>query len=211
MKSATWFAWWFAGFGTLLGATLSRPFRVKAICGSEKNNMAKRGRKKKAGPRQPNGQLRRAKDYGTPELMEKRMRAVGGGDPVAAACMLTQLGPKGRKVITQDQENAGLRFAALHRKAVGMSLHAKGIAFDDDKRGHYGLDESDFQIERAQQHVAAWREARELVKGDSRQTLDACMNVACYERAPSSPARLLIGLDLLALHFGMTERRKEAA
>ena len=171
--------------------------------------MAKRGRKKKAGPRQPNGQLRRGVDRGTPELQAIRRAQVNGGDPIKADCMLKRL--EERKFLSLDQVNAGLRFAALHRKAVGLSLHAKGIAFDDDKRGHYGLDETDFQKERAQQHMAAWREARELVKRDSRQTLDAVMNCACYERTTEQVARLRIGLDMLAVHFGMTERRKEAA
>ena len=180
--------------------------------------MAKRGRKKKAGPRQPNGQLRRGKDYGTPELQAIRRLQVSGGDPTKAECMLTRLMERKDKItgepkplLNQDQVNAGLRFASLHRKAFGLSLHAKGIAFDDDKRGHYGLDETDFQIERAQQHMGAWREVRELVKADSRQTLDACMNVACYDRHTDQIKRLRIGLDMLAVHFGMTERRKEAA
>ena len=173
--------------------------------------MAKRGRKKKAGPRQPNGQLRRGKDYGTPELMEKRMRAVGGGDPVAAACMLTRLGPKGRKVITQDQENAGLRFASLYQRRVRVARFEKGLSFDGSRAGHDPGAESDEDVRQSEQIKAAYTAAKAVLQMHSRQTLDAATNCCCYERAPSSPARLLVGLDLLALHFGLTERRKEAA
>lgn len=146
------------------------------------------------------------------------MKAVNGGDPIKAECLLTRLNERKDKItgepkplLSQDQVNAGLRFASLHRKAVGLALHAKGVAFDDDTRGHYGLDESDFQKDRAQQHEAAWREARAVVKAHSRQTLDAVMNVACYERPTEQLERLKIGLNLLGLHFGLTAKRQEAA
>lgn len=111
-----------------------------------------------------------------------------------------------RGYLTRDQRLAGERFAALHRKAVGVALHAKGIAFNDETRGFYGLEETDLQRERAAQHLAAYRDARDVVRSHSRATLDATMNVCCYERPPQKVERLGIGLDLLARHFGLSER-----
>lgn len=111
-----------------------------------------------------------------------------------------------RGYLTRDHKLAGERFAALHRRAVGVALHAKGLSFDAETRGFYGLEESDFQIERQAQITAAYREARAVVQKHSRQTLDAVMNVACYERPTQQVERLRAGLALLVAHFGLAER-----
>jgi hypothetical protein len=167
--------------------------------------MAKRGRKKKPGPRQPNGQLRRGKDYGTPELMEKRMRAVGGGDPVLSEYMLGRLYSRG--AVNLDHKNAGLRFASLYQRRVRVARFEKGLSFDGSRAGHDPSAESDEDIRQSEQIKAAYTAARAVLQAHSRQTLDAVTNCCCYERAPSSPERLVIGLDLLAGHFGLMERR----
>lgn len=135
------------------------------------------------------------------------MKAVAGGDPVLSGSMLGRL--RARGVIGQDQENAGLRFAALYQRRVRVARFEKGLSFDG-LRGHDAGEETDDDIKHAEQIKAAYTAARLVVQAHARQTLDAVTNVACYERPATSPDRLLIGLDLLAMHFGIVEERAAA-
>lgn len=132
------------------------------------------------------------------------MKAVAGGDPVMSECMLRRL--RARGVISLDQENAGLRFASLYQRRVRVARFEKGLSFDGTRAGHDPGAETDDDIKHAEQIKAAYTAAKAVVHVHSRQTLDAVMNVAAYERPTQHVERLGIGLSLLAGHFGLLEK-----
>jgi hypothetical protein len=89
--------------------------------------MAKRRkaeRKRKAGPREPNGRLSRAykhpdvRDHGTPEVQSKRQVLVGeGNDPTRGATVIDLLFATGH--IDLDQHTEGFEYRRLHAAVYG--------------------------------------------------------------------------------------------
>ena len=79
--------------------------------------MARRGRKRKTGPRHKCGKViqRRPKDLGTPESNARRIELVGGADPALASTALGILYANG--IIDRAQMDAGFMYAKLRNEA----------------------------------------------------------------------------------------------
>ena len=79
--------------------------------------MAKGGRKRKSGDRYPNGELKHHRDHGTHEAAVHRLALVGSADPVLGEHSLGILLARG--VITEEQHQAGVRYAARSWEIYG--------------------------------------------------------------------------------------------
>lgn len=146
-------------------------------------------RPKKKGERFPSGDLKPVIDRGTDELTAKRLLLTAGNDPALSCYPLGVL--LARKVITQDQHNAGVAYAGLFWRARGKpfpkAINMGGIS------GH-GEPEGDL----ARLHNAA----RQF---SSRKLRDIVESVAVYERPhdPRETEHLRLGLDTIAVHLGI--------
>ncbi len=93
--------------------------------------MARRGRPRKAGSREPNGRpQRRRRDRGTKEIQSLREWWAGDGDPALTAYPLGILLANG--AITEQQHSIGCDYAWLHWAVFGrVSLAAVSLEFMD--------------------------------------------------------------------------------
>ena len=92
--------------------------------------MARPGRKRKGGPREPNGRLQRERarpDHGTPEQQARRARAAQGARPELASYPLGVLLASG--CITETQHLAGCHYAWLHQVVFGRAS-AGAVRYD---------------------------------------------------------------------------------
>lgn len=100
--------------------------------------MVRRGRPRKPGPREANGQpqrlpKRQRRDRGTNEIQSLRQWWAGTGDPVLASYPLGIL--LANQVITEPQHVAGCDYAWLHWAVFGRaSLAAVSLEFMDHGR-----------------------------------------------------------------------------
>lgn len=113
-------------------------------------------RKRKKGPRERNGRPSRSearkrpqRDHGTPELQYKRAVLAQGADPTKTSHPLDLLHARG--LISDDQHQAGMRYAWLHALAFGKP--------QNDLCLRYGrlIGEAPGQIEREPQWLAERR------------------------------------------------------
>ena len=197
--------------------------------------MARPGRKRKAGRREPNGRISRQvsapaerfRDAGTDELAVRRQwwatfetseGEVVMGDVTKTSYPLGVLLLNGS--ISEDQHRAACRYAWLYSAALGRSVHVTAVAFD---RLPGGDDDPS-----TDQRRAAWMREFKAASAifSSRKMLDAVVNLAVYERTPRwmrpqvprvtdmIEAWLAIqGFRLLAEHFGqrrLPEKRMAA-
>jgi hypothetical protein len=149
-------------------------------------------------------------DHGTPEAQRKRAR-LAPRDPGLAEYPLGILLARDR--ITQDQHNAGLRYAALYAKALGRSSllgldHGTGAPLDDES-----LKRIEMQF----------RDCKNRLLSAGRRIADAVDNCAVYRRLPrwaestrprpsDWPERhaLIDGLDILvALLIGRANKERD--
>lgn len=152
----------------------------------------------------PKQEPRAARDLGTHELQSKRLALAGLGrdglpnNPALAEYPLGIL--LARRLISQDQHNAGLRYAALYAKAIGRSAdlgidHGLGAALDDTASA---------RIE------AQYRACKNRLLAAGRRVADAADNCTVYRRLPRwatmarrrrsdwpERAALIDGLDIL--------------
>ncbi len=100
----------------------------------ETTRMARRGRPRKPGPRERNGQPQRyGRDRGTKEIQSLREWYAGAGDPVLTSYPLGIL--LANQAITEPQHVAGCDYAWLHWAVFGrVSLAAVSLEFMDHGR-----------------------------------------------------------------------------
>ena len=140
--------------------------------------------------RRPRGKPsnRHSPDRGTPECQAQRLALVGSIQDQRAEYPLGVLLARG--TITQNQHDAGQRYARLWGKCVGNPLTRGGHGYADP------LDEE------AQAAVEArWREVARLLRHT--QCKPVVDTVCVYERMvpPTRLHRLKDGLDILARFF----------
>ena len=138
--------------------------------------MARRGRHRKPGPRQPNGQPRRhvGRDSGTTEALMLRQWWVGTGNPALASYPLGILLANG--AITEAQHGAACEYAWLTSAVFGRHSLA-AVSWEGLAHGRVVERDSEQEERRLRQtHVKLAREPRRC-----RATLD---NLAIYERIP---------------------------
>jgi len=159
--------------------------------------MAKRKRK---GPGSRGGtigrprQNRPSKDLGTPEQQAKREMLVGKENQALASYPLGVL--FARKIITQDQHDAGVYYAYLFGRMFGK-IHPGPSS---GAYNPFGNDEAQEIIE------PLYRDAESIIHGISRATKDAVENCSVYGHLPSFlfkdnrpvDRKLLNGLSALA-------------
>jgi|GEM_PF-4536507 len=149
-------------------------------------------RKKRPMPKMnKRGRPAKPKDEGpTPEMIAKRKQLVGDGDLQLAGYPLGVLWA--RKIISQDQHDAGVYYAYLFGRMFGKIHpgHSTPGAYDPE------LDD------KAQEIIEPlWREAESIIHGMSRSTKYAVENCAVYSRLPNLSRvdpKLIKGLNALA-------------
>tara|TARA_R110002020_G_scaffold73197_4_gene187666 strand:- start:325 stop:819 length:495 start_codon:yes stop_codon:yes gene_type:complete len=107
-------------------------------------------------------------DRGTPEQMSRRFKLVGDGPQELASYPLGVL--FARKIITQEQHNAGLDYSRLHRAVIGKHQRSAG-----------GDPIPDDVLEGMQRRFDVMRAA---LKSSGRRSKDAVDNAAVYDRFP---------------------------
>lgn len=180
--------------------------------------------KRKLGRRKPSGDLRPtppARDTGTPELIQQRLRASGNPD-VEDHSPLDVLAA--RSLIAGHQARAGWLFAAARHRAFGKvpgsvdKLYARMVAKFDEGQAPTGEDD-----ERQGRRERAYAAAVDVLKRMGGATLDVVYRVAVLGEFPAWTHRTAVsalhvaeivqltrGLDALAKHFGI-EWQREAA
>ncbi len=140
----------------------------------------RRKRKPPAGP-----------DCGTPEAQARKRELVGDGDPALAGYPLGVL--LARRVITQDQHDAGRHYAYLAGRVLGRTRPYRP---DSGSGGSTELGEG--ALEAVEDR---WREAAAALLAAGRRAKDAVDNAALFERLPVAAelGALTAGLDALAL------------
>lgn len=156
-----------------------------------------------------------AVDLGTPELVEKRL-ALSKTDPTLSSCPLDVAFAK--KFITLAQKDAAEHFLACraikHGSPHPRAVDCSRVSFGESEKVNPGAE-------------AAYQEACEALKRQSRSTLDAILNVLVYQcypewlvdvmkpaevdhlqaRARVSCTHFLNGMDVLHVwHTGMKSR-----
>lgn len=135
--------------------------------------MAQRKRK----PRPP--------DLGTQEAIAHRIRLVGDGNPQLASYPLGVL--LARKLITQDQHNAGLRYAGLSKEILRIGPRQPTIGTEPDD-------------EAAARMMAQWRALCVYLLAAGRDVKAATDQVCVYERAADA-GLVRVGLATLQKAF----------
>lgn len=184
--------------------------------------MARRGRKRKTGTRTESGQLSRAGqgDKIMEVALAQRARVVGLRGKLTDQRLCTPLGIlclTGR--LAADQERADLLHEAGRLYAEGVaryrwahsipSPHARSADMSDAPRGGSGADVDPAR----KRHIdAAYQDAFVALTDVGRLALLAVNDVAVHEREARADQleQLILGLDSLATHYGLTRRRKSA-
>lgn len=123
--------------------------------------MAHRGRKRLQGrKRQPNGQPRREKDSGTPELQQRR-EWYGNGDPTLTSYPLGVMYANG--IIGPEQQRAGLYYAWLHG-VVEQKGMAAAQRFERVPKGHERNSEDPAYVAWRRKQKARYLAGREAVE-----------------------------------------------
>lgn len=145
----------------------------------KKARLHKRGRPRLAGPRFPNGQLKRnaARDHGTDELRARRLWLAGGGEdrttyPLGVLLVNGAIG--------QDQHDAGARLAWLYG-AVHGRISLAATRYEIGRGG--GLDARD--EDRLAEYQVELGIALAALSGRSRHILDDILDLAVYGRWPA--------------------------
>ncbi|MGQ0663800.1 MAG: hypothetical protein ACT4P2_09475 [Pseudomonadota bacterium] len=133
--------------------------------------MAKRGRPKNDRP---------ARDSGTRELQRQRAQLVAGGDSVLAGYPLGVL--LARRIITQDQHNAGCRYAWLYGKATGR-WDSAGLVWER-LLGAGGASADAGETDDAALY-AKWKDATAALLAAGRRAKDGVDNLAVFNRLPA--------------------------
>lgn len=140
---------------------------------------------------------RTERDSPTPEHAMKRASLVGpDGDPVLAEYPLGVL--FARRKITQDEHDAGLRYAALYGRVFGRTVPGPRNIPPE-------LSEA---LEEACERK--WRDAADVLMAHSRKVKDAVENVVVFGRPPLQIGKfraMQLGLIALAAWFDKGERR----
>jgi hypothetical protein len=124
-------------------------------------------------------------DLGTPEAQKKRLELVGGGDPTMAAYPLGIL--LSRQYITQDQHNAGMRYAGLAKEILRLGPRQPTSGNEPDEKA-------------AVRMLAEWRSLCTYLLSVSREVKEATDEVCVYER-PANVVMARIGLSTLQKVF----------
>ena len=138
--------------------------------------MTRRGRPRKPGPSEPNGQLQRKarRDTGTREIKSLREWYAGDGDPVLTTYPLGIL--LANSAIGEDQHRAGCQYAWLHWRVFGRpSVAAARFEFMDRTTG------TDRDCKSCERKLKAVYEELRRHPARYRHALDG---VVIYERMP---------------------------
>jgi hypothetical protein len=114
-------------------------------------------------------------DYGTPELVMKRMH-IAPNNPIQATNPLDACLAKG--IISDEAYNAACYFAAIRRNVFGKAI-PPAIDLTAISIASVPTENSDAS------HEANYRDACAAMKGYSRKAFDAVENLVVHERWPS--------------------------
>ena len=177
--------------------------------------MNRRGRPKKSGLRQPNGQPYRPppRDQGTGELQSRREFLAGRGDKTLTTFPLGIL--LVNETISEDQYRAGCRFAWLHAVVIGKG----SLAAIDFERTH-GRYLKQIDEDKEFDHQELFRKSMKALDGLSRHHRDDVVGLCVYDRLarfmrPVAPhnrdvahaKRIIGGLFELAAQYGFIDSR----
>lgn len=176
---------------------------------SQKNRRLSRGgRPRKDGDRHPNGELKSIRDYGTPELQQKRRAAVGDGptednpkkgDTSLSTCPLDVAIARG--LVDDETEKVANDFGRWYRMIYGKA-HAKAANLTGAVSGEEPSEDALFKAK------AKLESATAVLMMTGRVSYDAVVNFVVYERYPKfllnnrepqgAEKRLFEGLKALA-------------
>lgn len=141
--------------------------------------MARRGRKRKAGERFPNGHIKPAIDRGTPELQATRKYYAGNGDPALTIDVIGIL--RARNQITLDEYES----ASDYRKLFALVYRKPEISAAGGANDPSGVlsDEKIIEFKLAMKILE--RAVNSVVQIEGRKAKDIWDNIVLYSRGPN--------------------------
>lgn len=163
--------------------------------------MSRKGRPPKTGPRKPSGDLKSRPDFGTPEVIAKRIALVGAADVTLAGYPLGVM--LARELIDQQKHDAGLGYGRAYRIAIERPTLPPISPMTRRIAGKPSEVPEDVWLKA----VGHWRACAAALIGDGRKTKDLVDNLVVFQRWPlwlaasvrsSERERTIRGLQILA-------------